>query len=149
MNYLVIGQLNEYKFFSAFRWSTSDTPPASKCRTVQRPISNLLWGLCIAVIFGIRPEVYQLDVTVNKAAAIWSRASRICDVPNFENVKGEIGLWPLHRFTLVYCDSFGTRDPLMLWFFILCPCDDSQGSLCCPSVCLSVHPSVRPSVHSA
>ena len=33
--YLVIGQLNEYQFFSAFHWSTSDTPPASQCITIQ------------------------------------------------------------------------------------------------------------------
>ena len=33
--HLGIGQLNEYQFFSAFHWSTSDTPPASQCVTVQ------------------------------------------------------------------------------------------------------------------
>ena len=33
--HLVIGQLNEYQFFSAFHWSNSDTPPASQCITVQ------------------------------------------------------------------------------------------------------------------
>ena len=30
-----IGQLNEYQFFSAFHWSTSDTPPASQRITVH------------------------------------------------------------------------------------------------------------------
>ena len=34
-NNLVIGQLNEYKFFCAFHWSTSNTPLASQCITVQ------------------------------------------------------------------------------------------------------------------
>ena len=34
-NQLVIGQLNEYEFFSAFHWSTSDTPLASQCINVQ------------------------------------------------------------------------------------------------------------------
>ena len=33
--HLVIGQLNEYQFFSAFHWSTSDTPLASQCITRQ------------------------------------------------------------------------------------------------------------------
>ena len=33
--HLVIGQLNEYQFFFAFHWSTSDTPPASQCITVH------------------------------------------------------------------------------------------------------------------
>ena len=33
--HLAIGQLNEYHFFSAFHWSTSDTPLASQCITVQ------------------------------------------------------------------------------------------------------------------
>ena len=33
--HLVIGQLNEHQFFSAFQWSTSDTPPALQCITVQ------------------------------------------------------------------------------------------------------------------
>ena len=28
--HLVIGQLNEYQFFSAFHWSASDTSPASQ-----------------------------------------------------------------------------------------------------------------------
>ena len=37
-NHLVIGQLNEYQFFSAFHWSTSGTPPASQCITVPRSI---------------------------------------------------------------------------------------------------------------
>ena len=32
---LVNGQLNEYQFFSAVHWSTSDTPPASQCITVH------------------------------------------------------------------------------------------------------------------
>ena len=44
-NNLVIGQLNEYQFFSAFHWSTSGTPPASQCITVQWPISKTLCGL--------------------------------------------------------------------------------------------------------
>ena len=34
-NNLVIGQFNEYSFFSAFHWSTSNTPLASQCITVQ------------------------------------------------------------------------------------------------------------------
>ena len=50
--HLVIGQLNEYQFFAAFHWSTSDTPPVSKCITVQWPISKTLWGPCIAAIAG-------------------------------------------------------------------------------------------------
>ena len=50
--HLVIGQLNEYQFFSVFHWSTSDTPPASQCITVQRPISKTLCGTCIAAIAG-------------------------------------------------------------------------------------------------
>ena len=33
--HLVIGRLNEYQLFSAFHWSTSDTPPESQCITVQ------------------------------------------------------------------------------------------------------------------
>ena len=33
--HLVIGQLNEYQFFSAFHWSTSDTHPASQYITIQ------------------------------------------------------------------------------------------------------------------
>ena len=33
--HLVIGRLNEYQFFSAFHWSTRDTPAASQCITVQ------------------------------------------------------------------------------------------------------------------
>ena len=37
--YLVIGQLNEYQFFSAFHWSTSDTPPAN----------HMLVMICFAV----------------------------------------------------------------------------------------------------
>ena len=32
--HLVIGQLNEYQFFSVFHGSTSDTPPASQCITI-------------------------------------------------------------------------------------------------------------------
>ena len=47
-NHLVIGQLSEYQFFSSFHWSTSDTPPASQCITVQSPISETLCGPCIA-----------------------------------------------------------------------------------------------------
>ena len=31
--HLIIGQLNEYPFFSVFHWSTSDIPPASQCKT--------------------------------------------------------------------------------------------------------------------
>ena len=27
--------VNEYQFFSALHWSTSDTPPASLCKTVH------------------------------------------------------------------------------------------------------------------
>ena len=33
--HLVIGHLNEYQFFSAFYWSSSDTPPGLECITVQ------------------------------------------------------------------------------------------------------------------
>ena len=33
--HLVTGRLNKYQFFSAFHWSTSDTPPAPQCITVQ------------------------------------------------------------------------------------------------------------------
>ena len=33
--HLVIGQLNEYQFFSAFQWSTSDTNSTSQCIIVQ------------------------------------------------------------------------------------------------------------------
>ena len=48
--HLVIGQLKEYQFFSAFHWSISDTHPASRCITVQWPISKILYGPCIAAI---------------------------------------------------------------------------------------------------
>ena len=33
--HLVIGWLKEYQFFSAFHWSTRDTPSASQCITVH------------------------------------------------------------------------------------------------------------------
>ena len=48
--HLVIGQLNEYQFFSAFHWSISDIPPASQLITVQSRISKTLCGPCIAAI---------------------------------------------------------------------------------------------------
>ena len=38
--HLVIGQLNKYQFFCAFHRSTSNTPLASWCITVQWPIEN-------------------------------------------------------------------------------------------------------------
>ena len=44
--HLVVGQLNKYQFFSAFHWSTSDTPLASQCITVQLPISKTPCGPC-------------------------------------------------------------------------------------------------------
>ena len=46
--YLVIGQLKQISVFSAFHWSTSDTPSASQCITVQLPISKTQCGPCIA-----------------------------------------------------------------------------------------------------
>ena len=54
--HLLIGQLNEHQFFSAFHWSTSDTPPASQCITIQRRKSKTLCGPCIAAITG--SEIY-------------------------------------------------------------------------------------------
>ena len=50
--YVVIGQLNEYQFFSAFHWLTSGTHPASQCVTVQWPIPTTLSGPCITAIAG-------------------------------------------------------------------------------------------------
>ena len=47
--HLVIDQLKEYYFFSAFHWSTRDTPLASQCITVQWPISKTLCGPCIVI----------------------------------------------------------------------------------------------------
>ena len=44
--------VNEYQFFSAFHWSTSDTPPASQCITVQYPILKALCRPRIAAISG-------------------------------------------------------------------------------------------------
>ena len=44
---------NEYQFFSAFHWSTTDTPPASQCIAVQCTISKTLCGPCIAAIAGL------------------------------------------------------------------------------------------------
>ena len=41
---LVISQLNKYQFFSAFHWSTSNTPVASQCVTVQWTKSKTLCG---------------------------------------------------------------------------------------------------------
>ena len=38
--------------FSAFHWSTSDTPPATQYIIVHRPIAKTLCGLCIAAIAG-------------------------------------------------------------------------------------------------
>ena len=48
--HLVIGQLNDYQFFSAFHWSTRDTPPISQCIAVQWPKSETVCGPCIAAI---------------------------------------------------------------------------------------------------
>ena len=48
--HLVIGQLNENQFFSAFHWPASDTPAAPQCITVQLPISKTL---CIAATAGL------------------------------------------------------------------------------------------------
>ena len=50
--HLLIGQLNEYQFVSAFHWSASDTPAASQYITAQLPISKTLCGPCIAAIAG-------------------------------------------------------------------------------------------------
>ena len=46
-------QSNEYQFFSAFHWSTSDAPPAPQCITVQLPISKTLGGPCIVAIVSL------------------------------------------------------------------------------------------------
>ena len=45
-------------FFSSFHWSTSDTPPASQCITVESPISETLCGPCIAARAGsfLKPQ---------------------------------------------------------------------------------------------
>ena len=45
--HLVIGRLNEYQFFSAFHWSTSDTPPTPPPlhqRTVTN-VENIVWAV--------------------------------------------------------------------------------------------------------
>ena len=66
MNHLAIGQLNEYQFFSAFYWSTGDTPPASQCITVQRPMSKKLCRPCIAAIavYNFFSECVSIALTI-------------------------------------------------------------------------------------
>ena len=61
--HVVIGQLNEYQFFIAFLWSTSDTPPASQCITVQWPIWKTLCWPCIAAIAGFVSRINTEDST--------------------------------------------------------------------------------------
>ena len=59
--HLVIGQLNEYQFFSTYHWFTNDTPPASHYITVQGPISKTLCGPCIAAIAGYKTKGVSAD----------------------------------------------------------------------------------------
>ena len=56
--HLVIGQLNEYQFFSAFHWSTSDPPPASQCTNIGNTARAV--HSCNSWLLGISENMYSI-----------------------------------------------------------------------------------------